>query len=91
MSRKIYINWDNNEFYTTEEEVREAFENDDYAVHPDFEEFLYNNYTIKTVFDFNENDRNEARDAFEEEVQAVMKEWIKNNLTVINIDVIFKE
>lgn len=90
MSKKIYINWERNEYYTTEDEVREAFENDDYVAYPDFEEFLNDRYTMEEVFDFDEDDRRKAKEDFEEEVQVVLKDWIETNLTVINVDILFK-
>ena len=91
MSRKIYINWNCNEYYTTEEEVREAFEKDGWVAYPEFEDFLNDRYTIEDVFNFDEDARREAKESFEEEVQLVMENWIRENLTVINVDVVFKE
>lgn len=90
MTKKIYIEWETCSYYTSLEEVRKAFEEDDYN-YPDFEEYLNDNYDSVTIFEFTADEREAVKIEFEKTVLEVMEDWIRERMTVVEVGVEVKE
>ena len=88
MANKIYINWTNEEYYTSLNDVREAFLS--YASYSEFEDFLDCRYSMEEVFNFTENERKAALEDYNESLDFEMEGWIREYLTTIEVDTVFK-
>lgn len=89
MAKKIYIDWENQEYHTSIEDVRESFER--YADCTDFSDFLDCHYSSETIFNFSEAERAEALADYHAVLDEEMEDWIDSHMTVIDIEVEFKE
>lgn len=90
MSKKIYIDWETCNYYTSLEEVRKAFEEDD-CNYPDFGEYLSDTYTCETIFEFTADEREAVKIEFEKTVLEVMEDWVRERMTVVEVGVEVKE
>ena len=86
MTKKIYIDWEAQSYYTSLEEVQKVFEEDD-CNYPAFEEYLNDNYDSVTIFEFTTDEREAIKIEFEKTVLEAMKDWIQERMTVVEVDV----
>lgn len=88
MEKKIYINYEAHEFYTSYEEVFEYFKNCENGYF--LEDYLEETYSLETIFDFSEEEKEKVRENYTEIIKSYCDEWIEDNFEVIDIDIIFK-
>lgn len=89
MSKKIYIDYASENYYTSKEEVKTIFrEEGDYT---SFDIFLSYNYDIEEVFNFDERDRERVKEEYEEAINEEFEDWVNKYMTIIDIEVEFKE
>lgn len=89
MVKKIYIDWENQEYHTSIEDVKESFER--YCSYTELGEFLDLHYSSETIFNFTEEERAEALEDYQAVVDEEMEDWIDSQMTIIDIEVEFKE
>ena len=89
MAKKIYIDWENQEYHTSIEDVKESFER--YGSYTELSEFLDLHYSSETIFNFSEDERAEALADYQAVLDEEMEDWIDSQMTVIDIEVEFKE
>ena len=90
MTKKIYIDWEAQSYYTSLEEVRKVFEEDGYN-YPLFEDYLDDNYSSATIFEFTEDEREAVKIDFEKTVLEAMEDWVQERMTVVEVEVEVKE
>ena len=89
MTKKIYIDWENQEYHTSIEGVRESFER--YASYTEFDDFLDCHYSSETIFNFSKDERTEVLEDYQAVLDEEMEDWIDSHMTVIDIELEFKE
>lgn len=90
MTKKIYIDWEAQSYYTSLEEVRQVFEEDG-CNYPLFEDYLDDNYSSATIFEFTADEREAVKIDFEKTVLEAMEDWIQERMTVVEVDIEVKE
>ena len=90
MTKKIYIDWEAQSYYTSLEDVRHVFEEDGYN-YPLFEEYLNDNYDSVTIFEFTADEREAVKIDFEKTVLEAMEDWVRERMTVVEVEVEVKE
>lgn len=88
MEKKIYINYDTHEYYTSYEEVFEYFK--EYENCYSFEDYLNDRYDSETIFNFSEEEKEKVCEDYAERIKAYCNDWIEEYFEVIDIDIIFK-
>lgn len=89
MAKKIYIDWNNQEYHTSLDSVRISFEES--APYTELGEFLDCNYSTEAVFNFTEEDRAVVLMEYNALIEEEMEDWVRREMTVIDVDVAFKE
>ena len=89
MTKKIYIDWENQEYHTSIEDVRDSFERCYNCT--EFGDFLDQHYSSEAIFNFTEEERAEALEDYNSVLNKEMEDWIDSQMTVINVDIEFKE
>ena len=89
MSKKIYIDYASETYYTSKKDLRDVFEEE--GEYTPFDSFLDYNYNIEDVFNFDEEDRKRVQEEYKNVLDEEFDDWITSNLTVIDIDIEFKE
>ena len=89
MEKKIYINYDAHEYYTSYEEAFEYFK--EYENAYSLEDYLDNHYShLETIFNLSEEEKEEAREDYEKELKECFGRWVEEFFEVIDIDIVFK-
>ena len=89
MPKKIYINWSDEEYYTSFEEVKEAYVKNN--IHTSLHEFLEDNYLPEEVFYFSDEEREQVLKDHDAIVDEEVRDWIYCRLTVVDVEVMFRE
>lgn len=88
MEKKIYINYDAREFYNSYEEVFEYFKDHENTYY--LEDYLEEHYSLETIFNFSEEEKEKVRGNYTEKIKKYCDEWVEEHFEVIDIDIIFK-
>ena len=84
MTKKIYIDWENQNYYTCFEEVEDYFRF--YCEYTEFDDFLAQNYRHETIFAFSEEDRTEVLAKYQALFTKELANWMSEQITVINVN-----
>ena len=89
MSKKIYIDYANENYYTSKEEIEAIFEEEEgYSSFNSFLNYLYN---IEDVFYFDEEDKKRIEEGYKNVLEEELKDWADARFTIVDIDIEFKE
>jgi hypothetical protein len=83
MTNRIYINYDAQEYYISEDELYNAFE--EYKSCEPFEEWLNDKYTASDIFNMNEEELQELEGKYDNFYDSAVKEWAEYYLEVVNL------
>ena len=86
MTITLYINWECQEIYKTEEELVEGYL--EYAcVKDDFRDWLDNNYSSDEIFAFTEYEKEDVKMSYQEELLKSAQYWAEGNNMIQEIEV----
>ena len=83
MTNRIYINFPQHEYYTTNEELRAAFE--DYEGCEPFEEWLNDKYSASDIFCMDEAELEELQGEYDAFYSDAVQEWAEYNLDIVHL------
>ena len=87
----IYVDWENQEILSNEEEINDAKENIRQALEDDgeidFREFLENNYSAFEIYEMSERDKIEVGTEFDEEAENMIDDRFDSTYEKIEIEV----
>lgn len=89
MSKKIYIDYANENYYTSKEEIEAIFEEEE--GYSSFDSFLDYYYHIEEVFYFNEEDKKRIEEEYKNALDEELEDWVNARFTIVDIDIEFKE
>ena len=82
-TNRIYIHYTAERYYTTEEELRAAFE--DYKGCDSFEEWLNSRYTASEIFNMDERELAGLQGDYDTFYFDALDEWVEYDLDVVNL------
>lgn len=85
MKTYIYIDWDNQKYYTGWDEVVAAYR--DNLEDDDFNEFLFNDFSCEEIFSFSEERRAEVIMEYNASVNADAEDWARDCLERVEVKV----
>ncbi len=88
MTKKIYIDYENQDYYTSFEKVKAAYLSSYGAI--SFNDFLAENYDCEDIFNFTVEEREDAKADYDTYVIGEVKSWVDDCLVVIDVDVEFE-
>ena len=82
-TNRIYIHYAAERWYTTEDELRDAFE--DYEGCEPFEEWLNDKYSASDIFNMDEAELHELEGEYDDFYDSAVQEWAERYLEVVNL------
>lgn len=82
-TNRIYIHYTAERYYTTEEELRGAFE--DYGGCESFEEWLNDHYSASEIFGMDEKELAELQEDYDNFYNFAVQEWAEYYLEIVNL------